>query len=76
MKTEGKSGNIELAIGDTVEVIIGHHVIMDDVVVDTKKGHIGKQAVVEQEVGEQCYIRFNDGSNNGCWKKKQWLKKI
>lgn len=38
MKTEGKSGNIELAIGDTVEVIIGHHVIMDDVVVDTKKG--------------------------------------
>jgi len=63
--------------GDTVEVVIGHHMIVDGAgIVETKPGHIGKQAIVEEEFGDHYFIRFNDGSNIGCWKQGSWLKSI
>lgn len=62
--------------GDIVEVVIGHQMIVGDAIVDTKKDHIGKQAVVEESFGNQYFIRFNDGSNKGCWKQDIWLKSI
>lgn len=74
MTTEGNIGLIKK--GDTVEVVIGHQMIVDGAIVETKPGHIGKQAIVEEEFGNQYFIRFNDGSNIGCWKQGSWLKLI
>lgn len=74
MTTEDNIGLIKK--GDTVEVVIGHHMIVDGAIVETKPGHIGKQAIVEEEFGNQYFIRFNDGSNIGCWKQGSWLKLI